>query len=117
MPVELLGPSAEDADKAGTSAEIVVQQAFEAALQGAAVPQPLSGGKRLLLVLEEQLPLDAKLRFRALFGVQPRWCAHEIAPYLRRAYDADCRTEAELLLRYTRSVREQPDGPVVHCAR
>jgi hypothetical protein len=81
------------------------------------VPQRLSG-EQLLVVVEEQLPLDAKLRFRALFGVQPWWCAHEIAPYLRHAYDADCRTEAELLLRYTRSVREQPEEvPVVHCAR
>jgi hypothetical protein len=94
-----------------------VQQRFVRSLQGAAVPLPFSGGERLLLVMEQHLAPDARVRFQQLFSVQACWTADELAPYLRRAYDAECKTEAELLLRYTRAVREQPEGSVVHCAR
>jgi hypothetical protein len=90
---------------------------FGEALRGVAIVQPQSNGKKLKVVCHQQLSLDIKTRFFELFDIKPQWTAEDMMPYLQRVYEAGCKNAGELLLRYTRAVRDQPDMPTMHYAR
>ena len=92
------------------------EEVFAQALRGVAICAPTGGG-RLAVVLADNLSLNASTRFLELFSVKAQWTADDMAPYLEGVFDAGCKNAAELLLRYTRAVRDQPGMPVLHCRR
>lgn len=97
----------------GSTAEAI----FVGALAGVAIQQPGMQGTRLLALVAEQLSLDAKTRFAQLFAAKPKWSADEIAPYLAGVHAEGCKNASELLLKFTRAIREGADAPALHCAR
>jgi Sister chromatid cohesion protein Dcc1 len=90
---------------------------FAEALAGAAIEQLGSKGAKLLALPARTLSYDAKTRFEQLFAVKPQWRADEMEPYLATVYAEGCKNAKELLLRYTRVVRDQPDNAAMHCTR
>lgn len=106
---------------AAVAADVPAAQSPEAlfhdALAGVGIQLLGTGGTRLLPLIAERLSLDAKTRFAQLFAAKPQWGASEIAPYLAGVYAEGCKNVSELLLKFTRAVRESAEAPVVHCAR
>jgi Sister chromatid cohesion protein Dcc1 len=121
MPAPRHWPAPHGSDSGGRAADLNSddeQAAFAAALAGIAlVDSDGAGARRLTVVAEEALPMEARARFAALFALKPCWAGQELAPYLPRAFDAACRGPAELLLAHTRACRAAADAPPVYCAR
>ena len=116
-----------DQEGAGTSAAAQAQQdataehagrgLLRSALKGVALEQAGSKGAKYQVLPARSLSLDAKERFKQLFAARPLWRAADLEVYLRGVYADGCKNAAELLLKHTRAVREQPDAPALHCAR
>lgn len=86
------------------------------ACRGLALPQSRDGGLELRILFETHLPPSVKKRFEVLFSVKDTWSKDEIEPYLD-IHDCDCSSPTELLLRYSRTIRDGTTAPPIYCAR
>lgn len=89
---------------------------MQEACRGLALPQIRDGGLELRVLFETHLPPSAKERFEVLFNVKDTWSKDEIEPYLD-IHDCDCSSPTELLLRYSRTIRNGATDPPMYCAR
>ena len=84
-------------------------------LEGLFVRHERAGETLLECYPEDELPLDAKERFAALFTKQTEWAKEQIQPFVD-PITGPGRTLVDLLLRFTRVVNKA-DGSVVHARR
>ena len=91
---------------------------FLEGLKGLAVLQAGQSAEQqqILVLFESRLPKEAAQRFQALLRVMPVWSRVQIEPYLD-VCDADCVNATELLLKYTRTIRDGSGGPPTYVAR
>lgn len=68
-------------------------------------------GKWCVFMNEPDLPLTAEARFEALWSVQQAWTLASLEPYLARLTGPGC-SQADLLLKHTRSARAVAEGSV-----
>ena len=86
------------------------------ACRGLALPCVREGSTNLHVLFESHLHPTAKRRFSVLFSVKATWSKEEIEPYLS-IHDCECSNATELLLKYSRTIREGTDVVPVYCAR
>lgn len=84
--------------------------------RGLALPQVTDSGTELRVLFKTRLDPSAQKRFERLFNVKPTWTKDEIEPYLD-IHDRDCHSPTELLLRYSRLIRDGAADAPVYCAR
>lgn len=94
------------------------QDTFHEGLKGLAVVQSGNSAEQeqALVLFESKLPKEAALRFRALLQVAPVWSREQMEPYLD-VCDAECANTTELLLKYTRTIRDGSGNAPTYVAR
>jgi hypothetical protein len=65
---------------------------------------------------ERSLPLDTEQRLRKIFAFREEWTLKDLEPYLQRLVSEGTRTQADLLLKYTRVITRD-DGTIVYRIR
>lgn len=65
---------------------------------------------------ERNLPLDIEQRLSKIFAFREEWTLQDLEPYIQRFVTEGSRTQAELLLRYTRVITKD-DGTIVYRIR
>jgi len=65
---------------------------------------------------ERTLPLDTEQRLRKIFTFREEWTLKDLEPYIHRLVCEGSRTQAELLLKYTRVITKD-DGTIVYRIR
>lgn len=88
-------------------------------LKGLAVVQSGQSAEQrqeVLVLFESRLPKEAAQRFKALLQVIPVWSREQMEPYLD-VCDAECANATELLLKYTRTIRDGSGNQPTYVAR
>lgn len=100
-----------EVDSAAWSSQLMLD-----ACRGLALLQVRDGCMELRVLFETHLHPTAKKRFETLFSVKATWSKDEIEPYLN-IHDSECSNPTELLLRYSRTIRDGTELAPVYCAR
>nr|CCA23527.1 sister chromatid cohesion protein DCC1 putative [Albugo laibachii Nc14] len=83
-------------------------------LRGLAVIQTIKQQEYALYLPENTLPADPKSRFQALFAFQSKWTLTQLDPYIISLVSSDT-SQPQLLLKYTRALRQANSGEKVYC--
>lgn len=94
------------------------QDLFLEGLKGLAVLQTSKSVEQqhILVLFESRLPKEAGQRFKALLQIMEVWSREQMEPYLD-VCDAECANPTELLLKYTRTIRDGSGNPPTYVAR
>ncbi|KAL0586562.1 hypothetical protein ABG067_003736 [Albugo candida] len=83
-------------------------------LRGLAVIQSIKQRDYAVYLPENTLPADPKSRFQALFAFQSKWTLTQLEPYILSLASSDT-SQSQLLLKYTRALRQANSEEKLYC--